>query len=77
MFPPLGPRAASQGVQPLDADGSQLPTVEEEPAEEVEHFHDMPPVSGSRTSADVAVPEDADLGDMIITVSLTNFQAST
>ena len=65
MFPPLGPRKASQGVQPLDADGSQLPTVEEAPAEEVEHFHDMPPMSETRTSADVPVPEDVDLDDMI------------
>ena len=65
MFPPLGPRDASQGVQPLDADGSQLPTVEEAPAEEVEHFHDMPPMSEARTSADVPVPEDVDLDDMI------------
>ena len=65
VFPPLGPRAASQKVQPLDADGSQLPTVEEEQAEEVEHFHDMPPVSESRTSGDVPVPEDADLDAMI------------
>ena len=65
MFPPLGPRNASQGVQPLDADGSQLPTVEEAPAEEVEHFHDMPPMSETRTSADVPVPEDVDLDDMI------------
>ena len=65
VFPPLGPRDASQGVQPLDADGSQLPTVEEAPAEEVEHFHDMPPMSETRTSADVPVPEDVDLDDMI------------
>ena len=65
MFPPLGPRSASQGVQPLDADGSQLPTVEEAPAEEVEHFHDMPPMSETRTSADAPVPEDVDLDDMI------------
>ena len=65
VFPPLGPRNASQGVQPLDADGSQLPTVEEAPAEEVEHFHDMPPMSETRTSADVPVPEDVDLDDMI------------
>ena len=64
VFPPLGPRSASQGVQPLNADGSQLPTVEEELVEEVEHFHDMPPVSETRTSADVPVPEDADLDDM-------------
>ena len=34
VLPPLGP--ASQGVQPLNADGSQLPVVEEEPAEEVD-----------------------------------------
>ena len=65
VFPPLGPRAASQGVQPLEADGSQRPTVKEEPAEEVEHFHDMPPLFESRASADVLVPEDADLDDMI------------
>ena len=65
MFPPLGPRDASKGVQPLDADGSQLPTVEEAPAEEVEHFHDTPPMSETRTSADAPVPEDVDLDDMI------------
>ena len=65
VFPPLGPREASQGVQPLDEDGSQLPTVEEDPAEEVEHFHDTPPMLETRTSADVPVPEDVDLDDMI------------
>ena len=60
-----GPARSVPGVQPLDADGSQLPTVGEEPAEEVEHFHGVPPVSESRASADVPVPEDADLDDMI------------
>ena len=52
---------AGQGVQPLNADGSRRPTVEEEPAQEVEHFHDMPPET--HASADVPVP--ADLDDMI------------
>ena len=55
VFPPLGPRSASQRVQPLGVDGSQLLTVEEEPAEEVEHFHDLQLVSESRTSADLCL----------------------
>ena len=65
MFLPLGPRDASQKVQQLYADSSKLPTVKEAPAEAVEHFHDMPPMSETRTSADVPVPEDVDLDDMI------------
>ena len=31
----------------------------------VEHFHDLPPMSETRTSADVPVLEDVDLDDMI------------
>ena len=59
MFPPLGPRSAFQGVQPLDTEGSsQLPTMEEEPAQEVEH---MPPASETRTFAAVPVQEDLTL----------------
>ena len=37
----------------------------EEPAEEVERFHNMPPMSETSTSAHVPVPEDVDLDDMI------------
>ena len=48
----------------LTRTGSRLPTVEEAPAEEVEHFHGMPPMSETRTSADMPVPEDVDLDDM-------------
>ena len=64
VFPPLDPRSASQAVQLLNVDGSQLFLVWE-PAEEVEHFQDMPPVSETRTCADVPWPEDADLDEMI------------
>ena len=62
VFPSLGPRATSEGMQRLDSDSSsQFPAVEEEPVEEVEHFHGMPPVSETRTSADAPAQADVEL----------------
>ena len=70
VFPPLGPRPASQGVQPLEKpDTAELPDDpphgEEELFQEVmEHFHDMVQESETHTSADAPVHGDMDIEEL-------------
>ena len=70
MFPPLGPRPASQGCSHLSRrDHRELPA--ELPGDEeelfqgaMEHFHEMLQESETRASADAQVQEDMDIEEL-------------
>ena len=70
MFPPLGPRPASQGVQPREKpDTAELPDdpprgEEELFQEAMEHFHEMVQESEAHTSADAPVQGDTDIEEL-------------
>ena len=70
VFPPLGPGATSQGVQPLEKpDTAELPDDQPHREEELfqeatEHFHEMVQESEMRTSADAPVQDDMDIEEL-------------
>ena len=70
VFPSLGPRPASQGVQPLEKpDTAELPDDQPHGEDEIfqeamEHFHEMVQESETCTSADVPVQDDMDIEEL-------------